>query len=132
MNVFKFKAWLKEENCWADSVTVYGDGSYSCELGDVGGEFSSEVVQYTNMNDKDGAEIYAGSSIFEFDYAGDPCTVKLKGYFSFNEEYLMYVIKFETEPVYKNIFEYCGKAHKITNLKVVGTLQENPELLEGN
>lgn len=81
---------------------------------------------YIGKKDIEGKKIYANYSIVEFDYSGDPYTVKIQGYFYFNTDALFYEIRGVN---YKNNksekLEYCINEHKISNLKIIDTIQEN-------
>ena len=87
----------------------------------------------TDINDK---KIFADSSIVEsritYDVGGTFET--LRGWFRFNSERLNYEF---IVPVNHNngmkpreIYNYSKLHYKMSNLKVIGSLQENPELLK--
>ena len=83
---------------------------------------------YIGKTDIYGNKIYADSSIVEFEYYDmdvDSGWVKAKSVITFDDEDLMYLIAIDGE--------LCNfKQHDIVNLRVIGTLQENPELLGDN
>ena len=77
-------------------------------------------------------KIYADCSIVEFDfkYFIDDDYWKVRGYFSFNKDLAQYEIR---EPYSKDCYRiYYLKDSDIKNIKVIGTIQENPELLRDN
>lgn len=70
-----------------------------------------------DINDK---KIYAECSIVEFSYICCDEEFIIKGYFTWDEEYLKYII----DPIegYENAIEY--EPFKFINMRVIGTLQE--------
>jgi hypothetical protein len=73
-------------------------------------------------------KIYAGTSIVEFDFLEElHNTIKLCGIFTFNIDELRYEINLD-----EKVYEYSCLSYNDTfmsNFKVIGTIQENPELL---
>lgn len=85
-----------------------------------GTEYFSEPIQFTGLLDKNGIEIYADSSIVEFNYKN----VKQYGYFSFDDTVLAYVIKlFNSKQT--GISAYLYSKFTIENIKIIDTIQEN-------
>jgi hypothetical protein len=65
MQCLKFRAYLKDEDRWADSVTIYGDGSIDIEIDGMNVSMEGHlktlaVEQFTGMYDQHEREIYVG------------------------------------------------------------------------
>ena len=84
-----------------------------------------DVFQYIGKTDDtpEKNKIYAEATVVEFDYRDSVYSFTEKGYFFYDCEKLVYKIKTK-----RGAFNFVE--HSIKNLKVVGTLQENPELME--
>ena len=81
-----------------------------------------ELFYCIRKTDKDGSKIYADCSIVEFEYKDNVFRFSDKGYFKFNELDLCFTVVTK-ETVYK--FD----RFIFTNLKVIGTLQQDKHLL---
>lgn len=132
MREIKFKAWLKKEyfsvlnpenkvydveNLDFDTQQAYLSECGWCDFKDI------ELMQYTGLKDKNGAEIYEGYIV---EYYGKNAVVTIgfphdeKWYpYGICVEYIKYNLK-EVEYVYKLNLE---------DLEVIGNIYENPELL---
>lgn len=113
MREIKFRAWDKEDkNYNYDWHTLTYDDVYGESLNEF---FLFERVvfeQYTNLDDINGREIYEGDIVFDT-RAKDYNVVKFhKGAWTFNSS--------------NDLVGYFDN-----ELKVVGNIHENPELLEG-
>jgi len=138
----EFKVWMKDYNKFMHkemalfgdgSVVVFKEGHFSCilELG----EHNLEVVKYIGKTDIEGNKIYADSSIVEFDFKGfgETESAKYKGFIKYNKERFRYdieVFSHGDKDGDNYIFDLGKCIHRIENIKIIGTLQENPELLE--
>ncbi|MFA5669904.1 MAG: YopX family protein [Candidatus Cloacimonas sp.] len=126
----EFIVWCKNKNEWeADECVLTRDGKlidikYMKELN----LENHTIYRYIGKTDIEGNKIYADCSIVEFEYYDmdvDSGWVKAKSVITFDDEDLMYLIAIDGE--------LCNfKQHDIVNLRVIGTLQENPELLGDN
>ena len=75
-------------------------------------------------------KIYADSSIVEFDFLEElHKTIKLRGFFTWNDIELRYEIDMHAS--YNPFVCLYYNDVRMSNFKVVGTLQENPEQVEG-
>lgn len=81
-----------------------------------------EICYDIGKTDIDGNKIYADSSIVEFDTR---LNSRQKGFFTYSKMFLGYVI----EDLSDNM-RYARYDGSQINLKVIGNLQENPELLK--
>lgn len=129
MREHKFKAWHRERKCWLDSVTVYGDGSWSGSLfedaGEVGGydERECDLVEFTGLKDKNGKEIYEGDIVKE-----------KQGYYGETP----YRVAWQPIGTIGFCLEQGLKPESYTRLsfltgdiyEVIGNIMENPELLK--
>lgn len=122
----EFIVW--DDGCFIneDDFAICSNGeliTWSC-YGDLESTSGKKYFIYVGIKDIDGKKIYADCSVVEFDHelidAYDTFVIKRKGYFTMNYNFLAYEIDGIT---------YALNEHKISNLKVIGTLQENPELL---
>ena len=107
-------------------LTYMDDGEYT----DGWKKVKIKIFWGIGNTDIEGNNIYADSSIFEFYYevksTGKSIFVK-RGYFYFDDYFLQYRIK---DLDSKRSYEFANGS-RIRNLKIISTLQENPELLKG-
>lgn len=87
------------------------------------------IMQYTGKKDKNNKEIYADSTIFKFKYLEELYKpVELIGSFTFNEEDLRYEIDIYNHDRYI-VLNYIGNG-LFYDFEIIGTIQENPELIK--
>lgn len=127
----EYKVWDEDRMCFIDeSQCVYSDGTIFRNARDFEDMISDDLTMLWNIGktDIDEKNIYADSSIVEFRYFKDMDTIiDLKGYFTFNRNTLSYSLRvFGDNNENLDFF----KAHaRVISLRVIGTLQENPKLL---
>lgn len=144
MNEIKFRAWDKdykymnhkvmignvwdEDNYHAHMIWIDAkDVDYERESGWMNFDEHSniELMQYTGLKDKDGADIYEGDilKVFVLDSKGPHAKVKLKnGIFGIEDDMFGYGF-------YKGHYSL----HQILSrydAEVIGNIYENPELME--
>jgi len=124
----EFIVWDKKSESFRqiikiDFVNIYfqleseSSDDYKVNLNDL---TTHTYIGKTDINDK---KIYADCSIVEFEYNDDVFSYQATGYFTYDSEIASYVLIDDA----KNIEQLSKKC--VTNIKVIGTLQENPELL---
>lgn len=123
MREIKFRAWLKEHKTMVNvaEIDINHQLIYHYGFDDFEGNFenfnSIELLQYTDLKDKNGKEIYDGDIVFE----------------SFGENY--YKVIFENgsfRAEFKGDFEeYSFDLIDVVaqGCEIVGNIYENPELL---
>nr|DAM29791.1 MAG TPA: YopX protein [Caudoviricetes sp.] len=123
----KFRAWLKYEGCFADSIESirYDKETIFLKWGGFGrGDrfefYEVELMQSTGLFDKNGKEIFEGDIV---DYKGRKAIIKWHGsYASFIYRFVdeLQERKSEWKPLYLAYYKF----------EVVGNVHENKELLE--
>lgn len=124
MREIKFRAWderikrmlyknFYDRNWYYHSVKCHTHKKLMPE------DFSFQVLmQYTGLKDKNGIEIYEGDIL---EHEDDPPSGVYEGCeVTFDEEYGIYCFKNDAPNL---LSSYC-------NLKIIGNIYENPELLE--
>jgi hypothetical protein len=98
------------------------DGRITDVVATFGGRY--KLFNYIGKTDTEGNKIYADSSIVEFGYNGK----NNKAIVTWDDIQLSYDFEFSNgfRCSYVNLYQ------EISNLKIIGTLQENPELLEAD
>lgn len=111
MREIKFKAWDKATNQFVEEhARLYLNGCVS-----VCGMWATKdvaLLQYAGKKDNEGAEIYDGDIVLIDGESGDPC---------------LDVVHWDGESTAFYCLE-CGEWP--TDMKVIGSIYQNPELLE--
>jgi len=128
-----FIGWNKKTKKFLDKeeLTFVEMGSYSSVLLDVLGGINKDVILFWGIRktDTEGNKIYADSSIVEFDFKEAGHTNKAIGYLYFeNFCYRIKILKTDMRSDIDDLPMHFQSAN--TDFKIIGTLQENPELLE--
>lgn len=122
----KFRAWDKENGCWAsiDSVALCADGSVAYLLPEEDDmppylEEDVEIMQYTGLKDNNGREVYEGDvlDIGLQNQGGKPVVAPV----SYEKYIAGYVLDNGGDGIWQRLDEDC---------EVIGNIYENPELLE--
>ena len=125
MRTIKFRAWNKEEKeMYYNAEQTYdyrcqGKGCFLENFGSVLKDERLEVMQYTGLKDKKGKEIYEGDivKVEKIDWA----------YIYYDEDRMAWGIK----PINEFYFDSPLLSENADlELKVIGNIYENPELLE--
>ena len=128
----KFDRFLPEEDIAISSL------GFIFELNE-DGYFPKNVKDFTihkaiGKTDIEGSKIYADSSIVEFEFFHNEAVPSLskclKGYFTYIDKILAFNIKVIGDEI--SSLNYSHFSRRTINLKIIGTLQENPELLKDN
>ena len=135
----EFIVWSEEKNKFITNEVefcIQADGSLCkpteepYEDGLVYMDSYFKYFNYIGKDDADGKKIYADCSVVEFDFRffDEDEYEKLVGYFSYNDDLAMFELR---EPYTKDEYRiYYLNKNDIKNFKIIGTLQEKPELLE--
>ena len=131
MRDIKFRAWSLIEKKWLnpESIIIWCDGSIGkidphCWDGgvttheDYVGEKALVLMQYSNLKDKNGKEIYEGDIVTHHYFNENGIMIWHTGQSRWALEYLSDKTKQEMFPIDKDSFE------------IIGNLYENPELLK--
>ena len=121
----EFIVWDEYNKKFIDkSKCVFSDGTIFRNARDFEDMVSDDlsIFNYIGKKDINNNKIYADCSIVEFGYTSG----KSIGYFTFNKDRLSYdLIDRGTK------LNYSYNYNQIHSLKVIGTLQENSDLLNG-
>lgn len=118
MRNLKFRAWSKREEVMRDVIAI---NFHTCRIAYWGEyveyihiDFSDVILlQYTGLKDKNGKEIYEGD-IIEFNWLGiNKCE-----------------IIFDNGSFCPKGWSYKTLAYPKTDIKIIGNIYENPDLLE--
>lgn len=139
MRDIRFRAWNKKYDFMMQSVMVaaYGSGrrcKYDSEWWE---EADIEIMQYIEMKDKDGEDIYEGD-IIEFDDVGEEGYEYKEGFDFQNRAVIIWNNgRFELDkPMSDNseVLDFMNNCHEdfwnaLKDCKVIGNIYENPGLL---
>lgn len=125
----KFRAWLKYEGCFADSIESirYDKETVFLKWGGFGkGDrfefYEVELMQSTGLFDKNGKEIFEGDIV---DYKGRKALVSWHG------SYASFIYRFVDESHKRNA-EWKPLYLAYMRCEIIGNVYENKELLEEN
>ena len=133
----EFIVWDEENKEFYDDWVFFDNDGGDLYVADINNEcHDPHAVENVNLKafwsigktDIEGNKIYADSSVVEFDFRlfDEDQYEKLSGYFSFNADLAMYELR---EPYSEDGYRiYYLINNDIKNLKIVGTLQKNPDL----
>lgn len=152
----KFRAWVPEKKQFADSVAVFHDGSFSCEIEEQGiivGGYNGILMQFTGLFDKNGKDIYEGDIYkdiyvplnsdkiaYEYSHIGvisyqGGCfgrVAKIDQGVVLNKE-RCYSWQKDSREVYKHPTQgpdWFNKHIDAFSLEIIGNIYQNPELLK--
>jgi uncharacterized phage protein (TIGR01671 family) len=118
----KFRAWDKENGCWAsiDSVALCDDGSVAYLLSADDDEppyleEDVEIMQYTGLDDVNGKPIYEGDIVKAYRTCKSDLITFANGSFGIAPDYWH---------SFESFTDFYGKC------EVIGNKFQNPELLE--
>jgi uncharacterized phage protein (TIGR01671 family) len=130
MDRFKFRAWVPGRELMIDADSVFWDGTmirfggrefftadYS-EIGEISEVNKCILMQCTGLKDKNGKLIYEGDILRDF-YNGHTGPVE------WDADYAKFIVAHRKLVVWAFDEGYCTEAWEI-----IGTIYENPELLE--
>jgi uncharacterized phage protein (TIGR01671 family) len=127
-----FKVWCKDRKEWEkDEVFLSALGSQFHTRRLLPVKSDNHLVFFsTGRKDKKGKEIYYGSDIVKFKVqilSLIPKYIELIGIFHFHEDELRTEIEIFGHPDYTTLwYDYIT----MNNFEIIGTVQENPELLD--
>lgn len=139
MRDIRFRAWNKKYDFMMQSVMVaaYGSGrrcKYDSEWWE---EADIEIMQYIEMKDKDGADIYEGD-IIEFDDVGEEGYEYKEGFDFRNRAVIVWSNgRFELNRLMSDnseVLDFMNNCHEdfwnaLKDCKVIGNIYENQGLL---
>ncbi len=115
---------------WGDSTWRYSDENglsaffYAIE----DGQYDSETLgEYTGLKDKNGKEIYEGDLVIDDWYPSDPHPTELPLDGKYRVTYM--APGWQLEPMNEN-FSGIYDFNDFGDMKVIGNIYENPDLLE--
>lgn len=135
MNNLRFKAWeISEKVMLNRNITdrnwyTKDDKCFCCAMPEDVRRL--KIMQFTGRKDKNGVEIYLDCDIFKFKFMTSPSEhIDLVGVMTFNDEDLRVEIDIYPETDGYICLSYIGDG-QFYDFEIIGTMQENPELLEG-
>lgn len=123
----KFRAWIKEEKCFADCIEtiryhakeIVLTRGETCEINCF--DFEDVIfTQSTGLKDKNGNEIYEGDIV---DYKGRKAVVKWHG------SYASFIYRFVDE-LQERVSEWHPLFLAYYHFEIIGNIYENKELLD--
>jgi hypothetical protein len=124
MREIKFKFWDKRLKKF-----VFNTPNYIMVNNITSYQQDYDFLQFTGLKDKNGKEIYYDSDIFKFKFLAElHKPIDLIGIFRFNEDELRAEIDIFNNDNYSCLFFISNG--QFYGFEIIGTEQENPELLE--
>lgn len=126
MRKFKFRAWDGVELFEVSQVTISG-GGWHVEKGrgvSLEAQTHIELMQYTGLKDKNCVEIYEGDIVSDHNGIG---TIQ------YCEEFAAFRVVYAVPPMRgraKWFYDYNIRG-EFESIEIIGSIHENPELLEG-
>ncbi len=138
MREIKFRAWAKYGEMLPNVQNHIGNGEWA--FGEILKSDNFEVMQFTGLKDKRGADIYEGDIFKSNKYPfysdapemeggkSDPVELNYLGVVGIDVDGAYYDLKVVSERVAGRV---CGgQLSELEDIEVIGNIHENPELLE--
>ena len=119
----KFRAWDKRKNKWVDyPIYIDSEGNIYWQNYERGLQEADDLIimQYTGLKDKNGVEIYEGDLVEHDDDIGDGWETYEPAEIVFDIDYAQFCFKWDVSNFLINY----------KNLKVIGNVYENPDLVK--
>ena len=133
MRELKFRVWSEEDREYRTDCDVFKlfHGKTGCPAtiyNDEGDRF--DIEQYTGLKDKNGKEIYEGDIVEQFvcgvhQFKGKECGRKTLWQVRWNEEECCFELHYLSGSIFGD-----SMMSNSDEYEVIGTIHENPELLE--